>query len=178
MAKTVLALTQLSKQFASHSQERIYYCIANGTPPQQQGFIETWHGRDDKNRLKFATQQPGVGKIAKLHYEVVDSFLEGSCSLIKCQLYTGRTHQIRVQLEHIGNALLGDPTYGHGSQRISKWKELWATIKINCVRQMLHAYSLKFQHPASGEVLMFSVNPPQDFAFVLQSIRNCSSLKE
>ncbi len=163
VAKTQLALTNLSKQFADHSQVRIYHTLVYGKLPADAGEIVTWHGRDSKNRLKFAVQSEGVGKKAILNYSLISEFANGLVSLASCTLHTGRTHQIRVQMSYIGNGIIGDILYAKVPEKLKKDKELCALISKNAARQMLHAIHLGFKHPRSGNEMSFEAPYPSDF---------------
>lgn len=171
IAKSQQALTELSRQFASHTQLRRYRALVFGAPQFKTRIIETWHGRDPKNRLKYAVLQEGEGKLARMKVTVDQVFADGLASALTCELYTGRTHQIRVQLSHHKHGLLGDSLYGpaatadHNSNAtpLMRNKNLWAKVHSLAQRQMLHASVLGLTHPASGEPLLFSSEPPVDF---------------
>ncbi len=172
VAKTQIALTKLSEQFASHKQERCYLALAQGVPNPPQGTIETWHGRDPHNRIRFAVQQTGQGKIAKLHYKVLEMFAGEKASLVRCELFTGRTHQIRVQMKHILCPLLGDTLYGGDGGALRTHHAQWHLFQKIATRQMLHAERLAFEHPSQGNWLSFSAPPPPDFSEALQTLRS------
>ncbi len=163
VAKSQLALTNLSKQFADHSQVRIYHALIYGKLPAASGEISTWHGRDPKNRLKFAIQNEGIGKKAILNYSLISEYTNGFVSLVSCTLHTGRTHQIRVQLSYIGNGIIGDILYTKIPEKLKNDKELYALISKNAPRQMLHAMHLGFKHPRSGNDMSFEAPYPSDF---------------
>jgi 23S rRNA pseudouridine1911/1915/1917 synthase len=167
IAKSQLALTSISKQFASHTKKREYLALCYNTPQAKQGMIETFHGRDQKNRLKFAVVEEG--KVAKLAYKVVETFQDGRYSLIRCELFTGRTHQIRVQLEHIGCPILGDKLYVKGRKLRHHIKE--QSLETLASRQMLHATLLEFTHPRSLESVCFESSLPSDFTHLLNMLK-------
>ncbi|KAB8038742.1 RluA family pseudouridine synthase [Silvanigrella paludirubra] len=171
VAKSQIALTNLSKQFADHSQIRIYNAIIFGELNPKEGKIETWHGRDPKNRLKYSVQEEGVGKKALLNYATIKNLCGNLCSLISCKLYTGRTHQIRVQMSYMNHGIIGDALYTKTPQSIINNKELSAMISKNVSRQMLHATHLGFKHPVSGENLSFDVPYPEDFQNILTLLK-------
>ena len=171
VAKSQIALTNLSKQFADHSQIRIYNAIIFGELNPKEGKIETWHGRDPKNRLKYSVQEEGVGKKALLNYATIKNLCGNLCSLISCKLYTGRTHQIRVQMSYMNHGIIGDALYTKTPQSIINNKELSAMINKNVSRQMLHATHLGFKHPVSGENLSFDVPYPEDFQNILTLLK-------
>ncbi len=173
VAKTQRALTELSRQFAEHTQLRRYLALVFGEPSPSPRVVETWHGRDPNNRLKYTVLPEGQGKIARMQIKTERVFAEGKASLVVCELYTGRTHQIRVQMTHLGHGLLGDAVYGaaasgtsKGGAALMKDKALWAKVRAAATRQMLHAALLGITHPLTGERLCFETQPPQDFQFL------------
>ncbi|MFZ9519445.1 MAG: RluA family pseudouridine synthase [Silvanigrellaceae bacterium] len=170
VAKTQTALTGLSQQFASHSQLRRYRALVFGVPPANIHNVETWHGRDPKNRLRYCVQPEGQGKIARMNVHVDQSLAGGLASAVVCELHTGRTHQIRVQLSHLGFGLLGDSLYGQsansnsqGSTPLQREKSLWPRVREAAQRQMLHAVELGIEHPVSRQPMLFQKEPPKDF---------------
>ncbi|MBI3516954.1 MAG: RluA family pseudouridine synthase, partial [Proteobacteria bacterium] len=122
-------------------------------------------GRSPTNRKKMAVVTRG-GKAALTRYRTRARFAGGAASLLECRLATGRTHQIRVHLAHIGHALLGDPLYG----RTRKADPRVAAVAAGIGRQALHANTLGFVHPVSGEHLSFTRPPPADLAGLLTSL--------
>ncbi len=172
VAKSQIALTNLSKQFAEHSQLRIYNALVYGVPEKRESEISTWHGRDSKNRIKYAVQQEGIGKKAILNYSVKECFNDNLFSLVECKLFTGRTHQIRVQLESIRHSIVGDPIYGQVSAAVKNKKNILAYILKNVDRQLLHATTLGFNHPATKEDMIFHSKLPQDFINMIEFLRN------
>jgi 23S rRNA pseudouridine1911/1915/1917 synthase len=176
VAKSQRALTGLSRQFASHSQERRYLALCQGAPTPSEATILTAHGRDPRNRLRYAVLPEGQGKSARMDYAVKELFLHGGASLVECLLHTGRTHQIRVQLTHARAPLLGDAVYGSALASLRADKSLKAALLGAAKRQMLHARVLALTHPASGERLRFVSEPPADFATVLNILRNAKTV--
>lgn len=159
VAKSDAAHEGLARQFADHSIERTYLAICAGHPRPAAGTIEARLGRSDANRKKMAVLPDNAsrGKHAVTHYRTIRT-LDG-CALIECRLETGRTHQVRVHLASIGNPLLGDPVYGHDP------KALRPLLKeLHFARQALHAASLGFVHPVTGERLGFTAELPADMA--------------
>jgi 23S rRNA pseudouridine1911/1915/1917 synthase len=171
VAKSQLALTSLSQQFADHSQQRIYQTLVYGTPSVTSQKLENWHGRDPRNRIKFSVQPEGVGKKAILNYSVKESLASKLCSLVECQLYTGRTHQIRVQMANIKHGIIGDALYASIPSNIKNNKPLYSYLTSKVLRQMLHATSLQFKHPATKDLVFFSAPPPPDFQITLDYLR-------
>ncbi len=157
VAKSTAAHEGLAAQFADHSIKRRYKAVCGGHPNPSSGTIKTRIGRSDNNRKKMAVlpDTSSRGKHAITHYKTIEKL--NNCSLIECRLETGRTHQIRVHLGSIGHALLGDPTYGRTPARLR------AILKeLGFARQALHAASLGFDHPVTGEFVEFQAEIPVD----------------
>lgn len=147
----------LAKQFADHSIERAYYAVVSGHPKPPSGTVASLIGRSAVNRKKMAVLPPEAkrGKHAVTHYKVLKNLK--NCALVECRLETGRTHQVRVHLASIGNALLGDPLYGRSNA------ELRPILKrLGFERQALHAAVLGLVHPISGKSLRFTSEMPAD----------------
>lgn len=164
-AKNDAAHHHLSDQFASHELDRKYHAVVWGRPQPTTGAIEGNIGRSPKNRKKMAVVSSG-GKHAVTHYRTKELFSEAA-ALIECELETGRTHQIRVHFANIGHPLIGDPVYGGGTTRARRFaaKTLGpdALDYVNGFpRQALHAKSLGFEHPRTGEKLYFESPLPDD----------------
>ncbi len=157
VAKSDAAHEGLARQFADHSIERRYLALCNGHPRPSKGRIEAKIGRSDTNRKKMAVLQPDAarGKRAVTHFSTIKT-LDG-CALIECRLETGRTHQVRVHCASIGHALLGDPVYGRTPAKLRPILK-----DLGFARQALHAASLGFEHPVTGEVLRFEAELPDD----------------
>ncbi|SCW49873.1 23S rRNA pseudouridine1911/1915/1917 synthase [Sphingobium faniae] len=154
VAKTDKAHEGLARQFKDHSIERLYAAIVHGVPAPASGSVDTWIGRSDADRKKMAVHREGRGKHAVTHYRTVER-LTGA-ALMECRLETGRTHQVRVHMAHIGHPLIGDPVYGRNRKG---FKSILETLGFK--RQALHARTLGFIHPVTGETLRFeSVLPP------------------
>jgi 23S rRNA pseudouridine1911/1915/1917 synthase len=159
VAKSDGAHEGLARQFADHSIERTYLAVCAGHPRPGEGTISARIGRSDANRKKMAVlhEKSPRGKHAVTHYSTLRPL--DDCTLIECRLETGRTHQVRVHLASIGHPLVGDPVYGHDP------KALRPLLKeLGFARQALHAASLGFVHPVTGERLAFSAKPPADMA--------------
>jgi len=146
-AKNDLAHQGLSKQFAGREVLKVYLALASGRFAKKSGMIETEIGRHPVHRKKMAVLENGRGRASRTAYRVLKE-LESGNSLVECTLHTGRTHQIRVHLKHLGHPLLGDELYG----KRGKWS-----------RQMLHAWRLGFNHPRTGSPLRFEAPIPADF---------------
>jgi 23S rRNA pseudouridine1911/1915/1917 synthase len=171
VAKTDAAHQSLSAQFADHGRtgdlERGYLAFAWGVPDRPRGTIEAAIDRHPHSRDKMAVR--GSGREAITHWEVKRKFagLDGKpvASLIECRLETGRTHQIRVHLAHIGHPILGDATYGTGFRTKAARLPIPAREALAALgRQALHAYLLVFQHPETGEILQFRSELPADLS--------------
>jgi len=164
VAKTDAAHEGLARQFKDHSIARSYCAIVAGHPRPVSGTIDTWIGRSDHDRKKMAVQREGRGKHAVTHYRVLEA-LNGA-ALVECRLETGRTHQVRVHMSHIGHPLLGDPVYR------TRAKALGTILNALAFRrQALHAASLGFIHPVTGERLDFESPLPADMQQLLSRLR-------
>lgn len=173
-AKTELALARLSAMFAARDGlERQYKALCWGLPSPREGDIEGDIGRDPRDRKRMAVVARN-GKYASTHYKVLEAFGLGA-ALIACRLATGRTHQIRVHMAHSGHPLVGDPVYLRrrpGSARLVA--EPARSLLLDFPRQALHAESLGFAHPMTGEVLRFTAPLPDDFVGVLDALHACA----
>ncbi len=162
VAKNDLAHKSLSEQFFDHSIERTYYAISYSVPNPLKGKIEKNIARSKFNRKKMAIVEMG-GKHAVTHYECVAS-IGKAVSLIKCNLETGRTHQIRVHLSSLGCNLVGDLTYEKSGKSQINGVNTEVKLYINKFsRQALHAKTLGFVHPKTAEFVRFESEFPQDF---------------
>ncbi|MEJ1996156.1 MAG: RluA family pseudouridine synthase [Limibacillus sp.] len=171
-AKTESAHTALSAAFAARDIDRRYQAVVWGLPSPSKGEIEGNIGRSPRNRKKMAVV-PGGGKPARTRYSVVKSLAGGGAALVECKLMTGRTHQIRVHMTEIGHPLIGDPLYGGPSrQRLSRLSPGAAAAARAFPRQALHAATLGFKHPRSGEYLNFATNLPLDIVDLIQSLES------
>ncbi|GAA4643121.1 RluA family pseudouridine synthase [Pontixanthobacter gangjinensis] len=157
VAKSTAAHEGLAKQFADHTISRRYIAVCNGHPAPTSGTIEGVIGRSSGNRKKMAVleEDSSRGKHAITHY-TTKRVLSNS-SVIECRLETGRTHQVRVHFASIGHALLGDPLYGRTTAPLRPILQ-----RLRFVRQALHAASLGFDHPVTGEKVEFHAELPDD----------------
>ena len=166
IAKTEKAMTKLAKQFYDHSIERSYTALVWGEPSPDIGTIDVNLGRSPKDRrITMAFEDKEQGRKAITHYQVIKPMRY--VSLITCRLETGRTHQIRAHMKYLGHPLFNDTTYG--GDRIlkgtvfSKYKAFVENCFKILPRQALHARSLGFVHPDSGEKVQFESELPEDF---------------
>ena len=157
VAKSDRAHEGLAAQFADHSIERRYLAVCAGHPAPPEGTISARLGRSDSDRKKMAIlpDTSSRGKHAVTHYRTLQK-LDG-CALIECRLETGRTHQVRVHCASIGHPLVGDPVYGRTPKLLRPLLE-----QLGFARQALHAASLGFRHPVTGEWKPFSSDLPAD----------------
>ncbi|MBV8977603.1 MAG: RluA family pseudouridine synthase [Alphaproteobacteria bacterium] len=174
-AKDQRAMTSLAKQFAKHTIERAYDAVVWGAPRAGEGLIEGEIGRNPFDRKRMAVLRGG-GKQARTRYRLVEQYGEprALAALIECRLETGRTHQIRVHLTHIGHPLIGDPSYGRARQmpRPKSPAETAAFAEAAAFpRQALHARVLGFQHPSLHKTLRFEAPWPQDFRALVEAFR-------
>jgi len=170
VAKTDAAHHALARLFADHTIERAYRAVCWWAPVPPAGRIEGAIGRHPKDRIRMAVRPDGSGKAAVTHYRTIQRF-GAAAALLECRLETGRTHQIRVHLTHIGNHLVGDPVYGRG--RIGRVGGLPDAVRQRLVefsRQALHAAVLGFSHPTTGEPLRFESPLPPDMAALVADL--------
>lgn len=170
VAKTDTAHHALAALFASHTIERAYRAVCWGVPVPPAGRIEGAIGRHPRDRIRMAVRPEGSGKPAVTHYRTLARYGEAA-ALLECRLETGRTHQIRVHLTHIGHPLVGDPVYGRGrSGRLAGVPEPIRDRLRGFPRQALHAAVLGFAHPVSGEELRFESPLPADMVALLDDL--------
>jgi 23S rRNA pseudouridine1911/1915/1917 synthase len=178
-AKNERAMRSLAKQFAAHTIERAYNAVVWGSPRIGEGVIEGDIGRNPFDRKRMAVLR-GRGKPARTRYHVVERFGDPErafASLLECRLETGRTHQIRVHLTHLGHPLIGDPTYGRARQppRAKTEAEVQAySAAANFPRQALHAWLLGFHHPTLQKTMRFESPWPADFTRLVADLRALS----
>ena len=175
VAKNDNAMSKLALQFFNKTTERIYYALVWGNIAEEQGTITGNIGRSLKNRLQMTVFPEGdFGKHAVTHYKVIERF--SYVTLVKCQLETGRTHQIRAHFKYIGHTLFNDARYG-GNQILkgttfTKYKQFVDNCFKVMPRQALHAKTLGFVHPTTNNMMQFNSEIPQDFQAALEKWRN------
>jgi len=168
VARTLAAHTALVDMLSRHDVERQYEAIVLG-PLIAGGTVDAPIGRHHGDRLRQAVRDEEDGKHAITHYRLRERFR--AHTLIQCNLETGRTHQIRVHMAHIGHPLVGDPLYGGGLKLPKRaTPELVATLR-GFRRQALHAERLSFEHPATGEALSFEAARPDDVDVLIAALR-------
>lgn len=166
VAKTPLAKTKLGLQFFNKTTHRSYNALVWGNFNEDEGRIEGNIGRDPRDRLRMNVFPPDseIGKSAVTHYRILERF--GYVTLVECILETGRTHQIRAHMKHIGHPLFGDERYGGTEilrgQRSSTYKAFIQNCFKVCNRQALHAKTLGFIHPTTGRQMDFTSDLPND----------------
>jgi 23S rRNA pseudouridine1911/1915/1917 synthase len=172
VAKTEIAHTRLSAAFAAREIEREYKAICWGVPVPAASAITGDIGRDPRDRKRMAVVTRN-GKHALTNYQIIRNF-GIAAALIACRLATGRTHQIRVHLAHIGHPLIGDPAYLRRRPALAKTlAEPAHSLALDFPRQALHAEILGFSHPITGETLRFSCPPPVDFQTLAGALQAC-----
>jgi 23S rRNA pseudouridine1911/1915/1917 synthase len=178
IAKTEQAMTHLAKQFENKTSEREYIAIVWGNVQKDEGTIEGNLARHLKDRMQMAVfADPEIGKPAITHYKVLERF--GYITVISCKLETGRTHQIRAHLKHIGHPLFNDERYGGHlilkGTTFTKYKQFIDNCFKILPRQALHAKTLGFEHPTTKEMMRFDTNLPSDMQECIQKWRTYSN---
>jgi len=162
VAKTLEAQTRLVRDLQARTVKRVYWAVARGVFERGEGDVAAPIGRHPTQRTKMAVLAEGGGtaKPALTHWIVLEQY--ETCAWVECRLATGRTHQIRVHLAHIGHPLVGDPVYGGRGRG--------APPAFH--RQALHAVRLGLAHPRTGEAMEWEVDPPMDFLTLIETLRN------
>jgi 23S rRNA pseudouridine1911/1915/1917 synthase len=174
LAKNSKAMSQLAKQFFDHTVKRQYVALVWGDLQKDEGTIVAHVGRHQRFRKQFEAYPEGDhGKEAITHYKVMERL--GYVTLVECVLETGRTHQIRVHMKHIGHPLFNDDFYG-GDKIVkgtvfAKYKQFVENCFAICPRQALHAKTLGFIHPTTGKEMFFETELPDDMQQVIDKWR-------
>lgn len=181
VAKTPDAKTHLGLQFYNKTTKRKYNALVWGIVENNEGTIEGNIGRNPKDRMQMAVlSDPAQGKHAVTHYRILERL--GYVTLVECVLETGRTHQIRVHMKHIGHTLFNDERYGGNEilkgTHFSKYKQFVNNCFETCPRQALHAMTLGFVHPRTGEEMFFTSPLPKDMTNLIDKWRNYISNRE
>jgi 23S rRNA pseudouridine1911/1915/1917 synthase len=183
VAKTEHAMVHLSNQFAKKTSEREYTALVWGNVEESEGTIEGHIGRHPKNRLQntvYFGDDADKGKPAVTHYKILERL--GYVTLVSCRLETGRTHQIRVHMKHIGHTLFNDERYG--GERIlkgttfTKYKQFVENCFKILPRQALHAKTLGFEHPKTGDWMSFTSEIPDDMQKCIEKWRGYTKYQE
>jgi 23S rRNA pseudouridine1911/1915/1917 synthase len=174
IAKTEIALNKLAKQFFDHTVDRTYQALVWGNLESDEGKISGYIGRSKRDRMKMEViVDEEYGKNAVTYYKVIERL--GYVNLIECKLKTGRTHQIRVHMEHIKHPVFNDERYGGNKilkgTTFSKYRQFVQNCFKILPRQALHAKSLGFEHPASGKNIFFDSQLPEDMQAVIDKWR-------
>ena len=174
VSKNDQAQLRLAKQFYEHSIERCYNAVVWGNIAEDEGTVDAPIARDPNDRLRFRVcDDPEKGKRAVTHWRVLERF--GYVTLVECRLETGRTHQIRVHMSHIGHPLFADERYGGMEIRkgtiYAKYRQFIRNCFEICPRQALHARTLGFVHPTTGKTLRFESRLPDDMVMLLDKWR-------
>ncbi|HOO81800.1 MAG TPA: RluA family pseudouridine synthase [Alphaproteobacteria bacterium] len=174
VAKHDRAHQGLAAQLEDRSLSRIYEALALKVPVPVKGVVDMPIGRDPRNRLKMSVKGQNA-KPARTHYRVLKAYGE-ALSLVECKLESGRTHQIRVHMQALKHPLIGDPLYRaqdtavRGAMKKAGYEEDVIMAALNFPRQALHAKSISFVHPLSGEVHNYEVDAPDDFFNLLKKL--------
>ena len=174
VAKTDHAASELGRQFMDRTIHRRYLALVWGRPQPEEGRVEGWLGRSPRDRKKMAVRPEGEGKWAATRYATVEAFAH--LALLRFQLETGRTHQIRVHAQSIGHPVFGDTTYGgdrivYGAAEGSR-KAFFRNLFARLPYQALHAAELGFEHPVTGEELRFDAPMHQAMAYVVDRVQS------
>lgn len=175
VAKNDEAQLNLAKQFFEHSIERLYVAVVWGNIKEDEGTVDGAIGRDPNDRLRFKVypEDDERAKHAVTHYKVLERF--GYVTVVQCRLETGRTHQIRVHMNHIGHPLFNDARYGGSEIRkgtiYAKYRQFIENCFELCPRQALHAKTLGFIHPRTGEMIRFDSPLPDDMTSMIEKWR-------
>lgn len=155
IAKNDFAHQELSRQLETKTMNRRYLAVCKGGFKEDEFIVEANIDRSRRDRKKMAVCRDDEGRYAKTAFTVIDR--NGEYTLLECRLFTGRTHQIRVHLSHLGHPIVGDEVYGKKG-------------RINFSGQALHGYRVEFIHPASGKTMAFCAQPPEDFVKLLKKL--------
>lgn len=174
VAKTEQAMTHLAKQFFDKSSDREYVALVWGSVEEEEGTVDGPIARNPKNRLQMQVVEEGEhGKEAVTHYKVLERF--GYLTMVSCVLETGRTHQIRVHMKHIGHPLFNDERYGGDrilkGTTFTKYKQFVDNAFKILPRQALHAKTLGFIHPVTGDKMRFNSDIPEDMSTCIEKWR-------
>ena len=170
VAKNNPAHRSLASQIETRTLKRKYKALVWGIIRPQEGIINQQMARSKLDRKKMTTVKSG-GKAAITHYKTLEIFKSGLFSLIECQLETGRTHQIRVHLSHVGHSILGDQTYGNNKRKIISCPDILKTKLMEFNHQALHSFYISFTHPTSGIFMEFEKELPLDYSEIIAFLK-------
>lgn len=171
VARTEAARLQLASDFSERKTHKVYLAIVHGCPERKEGVIDAPMGRHPSQKTRMAVIEQG-GREARSEYQVLWTGPRKLASLVAVRIHTGRTHQIRVHMAHIGHPLLGDGVYG--SRDNAEWSRRTDSLAALAPRQMLHAFFLSVTHPETGEKVTQWLEPPDDFKLLLSGLtREC-----
>lgn len=168
VAKNNKAHISLSRQIRTRELIRKYKAIVWGMIKQPQGVINIPIARSSINRKTMSTYTNGLGKNATTYYKVIDIIHGGLFSLVECKLDTGRTHQIRVHMKHIGHSIVGDQIYGNNTRKISRCPENLKRELLKINNQALHSFFISFNHPVTNKKIEFTKDPTTEFYNILK----------
>lgn len=171
VAKNNKAHVNLASQIESRNLVRRYKALVWGMMKQVEGVIDMPIGRSNSDRKRMTTLKNGGGKIAITHYKVLEIIQGGLFSLVECKLETGRTHQIRVHMSHMGHSIVGDQTYGNNSRKIHGCPEILKDSLLKLDHQALHSFYISFDHPVTQKNMEFVQDIPEDYQELLSFIR-------
>jgi 23S rRNA pseudouridine1911/1915/1917 synthase len=172
VAKNQVAMDSLGRQFSERTVEKEYAAIVNGVPHPGIGRVETEIGRSSHDRKKMSVNPSSGGRLAITNYHIAEVL--GDFCLLRVKIETGRTHQIRVHMAHIGHHIVGDAVYGKRGEKQRLSALLAESGRGNALakRQMLHAAQLQLDHPVSGERCCFEAPLADDMQKMLEALRN------
>ena len=182
VAKNDEAQLNLAKQFFEHSIERLYVAVVWGNIKEDEGTVDGAIGRDPNDRLRFKVypEDDERAKHAVTHYKVLERF--GYVTVVQCRLETGRTHQIRVHMNHIGHPLFNDERYGGSEIRkgtiYAKYRQFIGNCFEICPRQALHAKTLGFKHPGTKQWIRFDSELPDDMTALIGKWRSYTTVQQ
>ena len=169
IAKNDATHEKLSNDIAERDVKRTYTALVWGNINPDSGTITTNIGRSPKERTRMTVVEYPNGKIATTHYKTIQSF--GYISMVECRLETGRTHQIRIHMSHIGHSVVGDQTYGNNARKISShYTDEKKVALTDFKRQALHSSLLEFEHPTTGERMVFESPLPEDMQELISKL--------
>lgn len=174
VAKNNKAHVDLAAQIESRNLVRKYKALVWGMIKQTEGIIDIPIGRSSSDRKRMTTLKNGGGKPAITHYKVKEIMYGGLFSLVECKLETGRTHQIRVHMSHIGHSIVGDQTYGNNARKIHGCPENLKDELLKMNHQALHSFYISFDHPTTKKRMEFVQDFPGDYQRLLHFIRKVS----